>query len=105
MFENKLRCPICEREDGTHCVHPTTVQVFQGPRITTIGAQSVEDWVDPKGESHSGRGARIVINFWCEGGHAHSIAYQFHKGDTYLELIEHGAVPGDELNCPEMWRD
>jgi hypothetical protein len=94
-----ITCPIpfCECD----CVHPERVTVNAGGSITVVehGGTTMR-----AGEA-SGRGVLVRIQFSCEWGHRFSLGFQFHKGNTGVELNQ-GEDYDPEGEAPRtIWRD
>lgn len=95
---NELVCPRC----GCECTHPTEVRVNRGGRLTGVTSAGTVEGIGPR----SGRGVLTEIFFVCEEGHGFVVAYQFHKGTTYLSTRP---VPARDVADGEwpatIWRD
>jgi len=93
-----VKCPVC----GYECVHPEGVVVNAGGAITII--ESETPWTI-YGEP-TGRGVSIWLHFACEEGHRWTIRYQFHKGNTFKELVIDVPYNTTDWRGPKtIWRD
>lgn len=50
-----------------------------------------------------GRGSFVEIDMWCECGHAWTVRFKFHKGQT--EFCIKDARSANISLLPELWRD
>lgn len=80
--------------------HPIQVRVNRGGKITSVTKAGT---ITADGDPY-GRGVVIDIRFQTEDGKLFTHRYQFHKGDTYLEVIENGEAPA-ETPIATIWRD
>jgi hypothetical protein len=99
-----LHCPMC----GISNAHILSVQIVQGPKVTTVTGEGTDEYVSRETYSFSGRGSLVAIRFFCEGcADCFEIVYQFHKGSvaTGWRPIEVKAEPDDGYVPSELWRD
>jgi len=97
MMETTIKCPYCDFD----CVHLQAVEVNRGGEITSIDYQGTKI----RAGDASGRGARVELILWCEGGHKWRQSLQFSKGNLFQEneLLVNGC-PNCNLNH-DLWRD
>ena len=67
---NMFSCPVCDGYD----IH------FNTPTHKLSG--------DVRGVAWEGSGNSIKIPMWCEGGHTWTVRFGFHKGQTYVKIID-----------------
>ena len=92
-----LLCPIC---GGTY-VHPVAVACHPaGSPGGEVVVRANGVYLNPSNGIPGERGVRITLQFWCEEGHAFTYAFQFHKGQTFLE--QRSQIPA--LSEPVIWR-
>ena len=97
-----LACPVC----GFEYVHLLSVKVATGQDLTVVdseGTRVVRGGTVESKKAVENRGARIVIEYWCEEGHRGKLILQFHEG---IVFVEH--EPLDPLNVRglrDIWRD
>ena len=96
--EPAIACPIC----GDSWIHP--VSVFVAMNHTSVFAECDDATVIRTTQGSPRRGSRITLNFVGECQHQFSYAFTFHKGITFLELIDAAEIPpGKFPSC--LWRD
>jgi hypothetical protein len=96
--EPALACPIC----GDAWIHP--VSVFVAMNHTTVLATGDEATVIRSTQGSPRRGSRITLNFVGECMHKFSYSLEFHKGNTFLELIDAAELPSSQFPST-LWRD
>jgi hypothetical protein len=82
--------------DRLNNIHPIRVEANSGGTITTVDA----DGTRVERRAAVGRGVRITLGFKTEGGEAFDIAFQFHKGETKVELLN---AADDSVRT--IWKD
>lgn len=87
-----ITCPYC----GFDYVHLSAVVVHQGQhRHTLTGRHAIHE----TNAEPSGRGSTVTVAFWCEEGHAWTVAWAFHKGQTFTATRPRDAI------ALSLWRD
>ncbi|MBU1209012.1 MAG: hypothetical protein KKH04_19165 [Proteobacteria bacterium] len=96
---NILECPFCKCQE----VHMQAVEVNRKGEITCIDSHGTK----VQAGNPSGRGARVELTFFCEGGHKWTHSLQFHKGAVLLEnkILIDGCLTCMEAFTSDLWRD
>ena len=97
--ETMLKCPYCGIEE----IHIQAVKVNRNGEVTVVD----RDGTKMRSESPSGRGARVELTLWCEGGHKWRHSLQFHKGNVFVEneVLIDGCPTCLEAFTSDLWRD
>jgi hypothetical protein len=100
-----VRCPFC-KAGSDELVHLAGVDVLQGHSTAVVRHESVTVIDAEAGGGLSGghRGSRVKVLFFCEGGHSFSFEFQFHKGETRVEVFK-GPDPEGPAAWGSLWRD
>lgn len=77
-FGASVCCPIC----GDSCVHLKSAALIPGE----------DSW-----KAWAGRGDAVKIRMNCESGHAWTLRYGFHKGNTYVAIEDVTSMSSDFL--------
>ena len=99
--EASVHCPTCGAGTVDNLCHIELVQVRQGESITTISREKAA--MVERSDKPGARGSRVGITLWCENGHRFEVAFQFHKGTTFVEV--HQLEDPDLDTVQELWRD
>jgi hypothetical protein len=95
-----LSCPTCDTPLDN--VHLGGLRVDQdGDRVLVRRGEVATD-IWPPGRL---RGSRVVLALWCEAGHRFALAFQFHKGSTFVQTWDGPDFNPEEEYPEELWRD
>ena len=98
--ESRLLCAVC----GYDYVHIERVDVDQGDAGFVVADRTCVVLEKKHDNKKWSNGSEARIFFWCESGHKFSLAFNFHKGMTYVSSRDGGEVD-DERSTTELPRD
>jgi len=98
MGEPCIACPVC----GKPWVHIVSCAVAMNH--TTVIAERDDATVIRTTKDSPRRGSRIEIKFVGECLHEFTYAISFHKGNSYVELLDVADVPPSKFPAC-LWRD
>jgi hypothetical protein len=94
--DDSLCCPICACRN----VHPAEVIIEQGQTKTRVTRETTR--VVPTNRSEDYLGSQIVLEFWCEQGHAFFYTFASLRDGTAIDLT---ARPAAHVSIRhELWR-